>query len=189
MMLAEPSQKKLTTIASPWCGFVGLNPLMSTVPLSCSVPFNWLPTTRNSGAPGYAGATGSAQAAPSKLAPTSAASLTIVVRFTITPPLLVAQTEPQTNKNPRQAASLRCASPQPDIERSAHGTAQTGGGTLQRVSVPDLIDAQVRERCHTVDRSHGLCAGQFAGQEQAAVVRDRDRHLTIQTHGRIAQRI
>ena len=98
MMLAEPSQKKLTTIASPWCGFVGLNPLMSTVPLSCSVPFNWLPTTRNSGAPGYAGATGSAQAAPSKLAPTSAASLTIVVRFTITPPLLVAQTEPQTNK-------------------------------------------------------------------------------------------
>ena len=44
IMLVEPSQKNVTTIASPRCGFVGLNPLMSTVPFSCSVPFSWLRT-------------------------------------------------------------------------------------------------------------------------------------------------
>src|SRR3989475_11198894 len=44
IILVEPSQKNDTTIASPWCGFVGLNPLMSTVPFSCSVPFSWLRT-------------------------------------------------------------------------------------------------------------------------------------------------
>src|SRR5438105_1029999 len=28
-------------MASPWCGFVGLNPLMTNVPFSPSAPLNW----------------------------------------------------------------------------------------------------------------------------------------------------
>src|SRR6266700_2145044 len=40
MMLVEPSQKKVATIASPWWGFVLLNPLMKKLPLSLSVPFS-----------------------------------------------------------------------------------------------------------------------------------------------------
>ena len=41
MMLVEPNQKKVAMIASPWCGFVGLNPLMRTLPFRPSEPFTW----------------------------------------------------------------------------------------------------------------------------------------------------
>src|SRR6267143_1862105 len=42
MMLLEPTQKNVAMIASPWWGFVGLNPLMSiVVPFSFSVLFHW----------------------------------------------------------------------------------------------------------------------------------------------------
>src|SRR6266576_1579920 len=41
MMFFEPAQKNVATTASPTCGFVGLNPLMSIVPLSRMVPFHW----------------------------------------------------------------------------------------------------------------------------------------------------
>ena len=40
MMLVEPSQKKVATIASPWWGLVLLNPLIKRLPLSLSVPFS-----------------------------------------------------------------------------------------------------------------------------------------------------
>src|SRR3981081_3611785 len=38
MINVEPSQKNVATIASPRCGLVGLNPLMSTLPLWFNVP-------------------------------------------------------------------------------------------------------------------------------------------------------
>src|SRR5438132_14061719 len=41
MMLVEPIQKKVTTIASPLCGFVGLNPLSNLLPARPSVLFCW----------------------------------------------------------------------------------------------------------------------------------------------------
>src|SRR5207247_11473909 len=36
-----PTQKKVAMIASPVCGFVELNPLTSSNPLSLRVPLNW----------------------------------------------------------------------------------------------------------------------------------------------------
>src|SRR2546427_7286805 len=39
MMLVELGQKKVATIASPTCGFVGLNPLRMAVPISERVLF------------------------------------------------------------------------------------------------------------------------------------------------------
>src|SRR2546425_4949414 len=109
---------------------------MSTVPFSWSVPFNWPPTTRNSGLPGP---TGSLHAAAMNAAVTSPASPTIVFRFSIKAPSALQRS---------------------DIEGTAHSTGQTGGRSLQRVAVPNLIDAQVRERGHAVHRSHGRGAGQ-----------------------------
>src|SRR6266571_8990402 len=41
MMLVEPNQKKVAMTASPRCGFVGLNPLMTNVPLWLSAPLTW----------------------------------------------------------------------------------------------------------------------------------------------------
>src|SRR5437870_2039088 len=40
-MLVEPTQTKVATIASPRCGFVGLNPLISMLPLSLNAPLSW----------------------------------------------------------------------------------------------------------------------------------------------------
>src|SRR5438128_4234438 len=40
-VVVEPTQKKVATIASPRCGFVGLNPLMSILPVSLKLPFHW----------------------------------------------------------------------------------------------------------------------------------------------------
>ena len=44
-MLLEPRQKKVATIASPRCGFVGTNPMLRSVPLSLNVPSFWSRTT------------------------------------------------------------------------------------------------------------------------------------------------
>ncbi len=41
MMLVEPTQKNVTTIASPLRGFTGLNPLTNRRPDSPSVLFCW----------------------------------------------------------------------------------------------------------------------------------------------------
>src|SRR2546427_3451681 len=89
MVLVEPSQEKVTTIASPLCGFVGLNPLMSIVPWSLSLPFIWSSTmpvvpgacVANRGASGAwrAGPTASVHAATSR----SAARPALVVRLFI----------------------------------------------------------------------------------------------------------
>src|SRR6267143_1603357 len=58
MMLVWPCQKKVATIASPWCGFVGLNPLMRVVPCSLNAAFHWSggPPVEGGGGAGGAGA-------------------------------------------------------------------------------------------------------------------------------------
>src|SRR5467141_754514 len=104
MMLVEPTQKNVATIASPRCGFVGLNPLMNVVPLRPSVLFTWFRTMRVGaaaaarpppvasatalGLPGAgltcAGAVGSLQPAANSAPATSPAKLPTVVRVTIT---------------------------------------------------------------------------------------------------------
>src|SRR5437762_233539 len=87
MMFVEPAQKNVAMIASPTCGLVGLNPLMSTVPLSLRVPFCWssaMPpaVTANRGASRALrlGPTGSLQPAASNAAPRRPARPRVVVR-------------------------------------------------------------------------------------------------------------
>src|SRR6266550_3108289 len=91
MMFFEPAQKNVATTASPTCGFVGLNPLMSIVPLSRMVPFHWssampLAITANRGASRARGLgpTGSLQAAASSVAATRLARPTVFVRVNMT---------------------------------------------------------------------------------------------------------
>src|SRR5205807_6132773 len=45
LVLVEPTQKNVATIASPRCGLVGLNPLMSSCPLMPIVAFDLLNVT------------------------------------------------------------------------------------------------------------------------------------------------
>src|SRR5437588_11183213 len=103
MMLVEPTQKNVAMIASPTCGFCGLNPLLKhgLVPshnagfdeFSLSESFHW--SRSNPGAPGApsanrggtrvvrSGLTGLMQLASSNVAATSAGQLTRVIRLSI----------------------------------------------------------------------------------------------------------
>src|SRR2546421_8484469 len=75
-------------MASPWCGLVGLNPLMITFPLSPTTPFTWFAVTANIGVPGRAcsGPTESLQAAGSSAAAKSPARLANFVHSRMIPP-------------------------------------------------------------------------------------------------------
>src|SRR5437879_5253133 len=113
MMLVEPSQKKVATIASPRCGFVGLNPLMKTFPLWPTPPFNWsrvmpLAVTSNRGA---AGPAGSLHPARTSAAASSTARPPIVVRL-----LIISLTS--LSRPPRSGAATAAAGV---TDAAAHG--------------------------------------------------------------------
>src|SRR2546422_3885411 len=101
MMLVELGQKKVATIASPTCGFVGLNPLRMAVPISERVLFctsSAIGVTgarggallANAGAPGpeaaREGPEGSLQAVASSAADKSTGRATTVARLDMIPP-------------------------------------------------------------------------------------------------------
>src|SRR2546425_760506 len=78
-----------------------------------------------------------------------------------------------------QAGAVRFTSQHGDVERGTLGALQARAGDLQRVPVPELVDAQVAEPRHAVHRPHHLGPGQDGVPEQAPVVPDRDGHAPL----------
>src|SRR6267378_4571649 len=98
IMLVDPSQKKVAIMASPWCGFVGLKPLMRIRPRCANVPlalFMVMPRGEYENSGGDMGVTASVHAATAKTATTTHGRPFIPLAFTASPsikrrlPLLV----------------------------------------------------------------------------------------------------
>src|SRR5882724_2695038 len=114
-------------IASPRWGFVGLNPLMSMVPPSLSVPFCWSsvmpaepPTPARASIREFArsGPTDSRQPAASNAAPRSPA--TVVRRDTMPPPSWVCATHPALQSLSRQSSGQAPRASRPAQPRTTH---------------------------------------------------------------------
>src|SRR5438093_13206024 len=85
-----------------------------------------------------------------------------------------------TRKAAAASPARLCILERSDVEGSTLRAEHVRGADHQCVAVPQLVDAQIRERRHAVDGRHRLCAGQRAGEDRAAVVADGDSHRSVE---------
>src|SRR5437763_4406042 len=94
---------------------------------------------------------------------------------------------PNINNHAREATVLLLAivlppvSERSDVEGPTLGPGHSCGADHERVAIPELVDAQIREGCDAVDSRYGLRAGERTWREHAAVAPDGDGHRPVES--------